>query len=458
MMRRFSLSQALSQALPHTLGAALALLALGAAAPPAHAWTSAVALSTGGEGWEASADVDAAGRASAVWLERTTRGLTVDRVWTADGMPDGSWTPGSRLSRKSPSLGTTYVFPKVHVGDDGAAIAVWFDTDGTWAADRPAGGAWRKPYLLAQNIFAGSFIANRRGDAAFVYSTDTPRGSSSALYALLRPAGSRWGAVQTVATGPHVPLGSAVLSEAGELLIAWGTYNAVCSRHCAASNHMLNASRLTAGRWAHTTGLAGPAASAFGAIATLSSTGAGGLLYSGSATEIRAITQASARSAWGAPAVAVASSTTLLLMGAFADASGSATLAYLDLNLANDRPLRVVNGDLALNEWSAPVPVSGADMMPNQVQLAGNDGGAAVLAWTAGDSSVSNGQVVRVAVRPGRDTAWDVPQTVSPKHLSFAAPEAAAIGSNGHAVVVFSAYDAGFAVHTEYASRHRAAR
>jgi hypothetical protein len=445
MMRRLSLSWA------------LALLAL-AAAPAARAWTTAVPLSTGGEGWEASADVDATGRSAAVWLERTTHGLIADRVWTADGALDGSWTAGARLSRRSPSLGTTYVFPKVHVSDDGAATAVWFDADGAWAADRPAGGVWRKSYLLARNVFSGRFLANRRGDAAFVYSTDSERSTSSALYALLRPAASRWRAVQTVATGTHVPLGSAALSESGELLIAWGTYDAVCSRRCTTSNHLLNASRFGAGRWTHSIGLAGPAASAFAAIAALSSTGAGGLLYSGSATEILAMTQASAGSAWSAPVRAVVSSTTLLPMAAFADASGAATLAYLDLNLPNDRQLRVVNGDLALNQWSAPVPVSGPDLMPDQVQLAGNAGGAAVLTWTAGDSSVSDGQMVRAAVRPGRDAAWQTPQTVSPKHLSLAASESAAIGSSGHAVVVFSGYDPRLLVHTEYASRHAAAR
>jgi hypothetical protein len=441
------------RALAHTFAAALAALGL-SFAPVAQAWTPAQALSIGGEGWEASTDVDASGRSVAVWLERTVDTLITDHVWTADGALDGSWTPGALLSRKSPSLGTTYVFPKVRVADNGAATAVWFDSGGAWAADRATGGAWRKSYLLAPNIFSGIFVANRRGDAAFVYSTDTPRGSSSALYALLRPAGGRWRAAQTVASGTHVPLDSAASSESGELLIAWGTYDAVCTRHCSTSNHVLNASRLKAGRWIHTTGLAGPSDSGFGATAVLSESGAGGLLYRAPASSsVQSITQACAGCPWTASVTAVTSNFTVLPVGAFADASGTATMAYLDLGAGASGEVRTVTGQLALNSWAAPVTVSGADPSPNQVVFGSNALGAAVLSWVAGDSTHVTGQEVRASVRPGRDAAWETPQTLSAAGLALPSAESAAMGSNGHAVVVFSGYGPGLSGHTEYASR-----
>src|SRR4051812_3512718 len=51
-------------------------------APASDSFTPAVAISKGGEGWEAAAGVDAAGESVAVWIERTTRGFLKDHIWT----------------------------------------------------------------------------------------------------------------------------------------------------------------------------------------------------------------------------------------------------------------------------------------------------------------------------------------------------------------------------------------
>jgi hypothetical protein len=76
--------------------------------------------------------------------------------------------------------------------------------------------------------------------------------------------------------------------------------------------------------------------------------------------------------------------------------------------------------------------------------------GAAVLAWTAGDPNFTNIQV-RVATRRYTSAAWGAPSTVSHAAAQLAAPEAVAINGSGQGVVIYSAFNGSFTMHTEYA-------
>jgi hypothetical protein len=59
---------------------------------------SAVALSNGGEGWEASAAIDGAGNSVAVWMQRSRTPFIVDEIWSRGHPANGQWGEKSVLS------------------------------------------------------------------------------------------------------------------------------------------------------------------------------------------------------------------------------------------------------------------------------------------------------------------------------------------------------------------------
>ena len=99
------------------------------------AWTPPVVLSTGGQGWEAAAAIDGDGNSLALWDERTTQ----DQLWSVSKASGDNW--GS-VTKVSPPLQTTSVFPAVRITTAGFATAVWSDSSGVWTADRPSGSKW----------------------------------------------------------------------------------------------------------------------------------------------------------------------------------------------------------------------------------------------------------------------------------------------------------------------------
>lgn len=128
----------------------------------AGAWTSPVALSTGGQGWEAAAAIDGNGNSVALWDERTT----LDQLWSRSKPGAGNW--GS-VTQVSPALQTTSVFPAVRISTAGLATAVWSDQGGVWTADRPPASNWNPAQLLIPGVSTPIFVMNSRGDAAIVW-------------------------------------------------------------------------------------------------------------------------------------------------------------------------------------------------------------------------------------------------------------------------------------------------
>ncbi len=80
----------------------IASIFLAAASAQTHGWTSPVVLSTGGQGWEATAAIDGGGNSVALWDERTT----MDQLWSRAKPSGGTW--GS-VTEVSPALQTTSV-------------------------------------------------------------------------------------------------------------------------------------------------------------------------------------------------------------------------------------------------------------------------------------------------------------------------------------------------------------
>ena len=110
-------------------------------------WSSPVVLSTvGGDAWDPEVAVGLDGIATVVWSRSDG---TNDQVQATTRNPNGSWSSPVTLS----DAGADAVSPKVVVGPDGAATAVWRSWDGgsdrIQASSRPAKGVWSAPVTLS---------------------------------------------------------------------------------------------------------------------------------------------------------------------------------------------------------------------------------------------------------------------------------------------------------------------
>src|ERR1035441_9605039 len=122
----------------------IAVTFLAPASAQTGAWTPPVALSTGGQGWEAAAAIDGNGNSLAIWDERTSE----DHIWSRAKPSAGNWGRVTQVSPGRLGLQTTLVFPAVRISAAGFATAVWTDANGVWTADRPPTGTWNPAQLL----------------------------------------------------------------------------------------------------------------------------------------------------------------------------------------------------------------------------------------------------------------------------------------------------------------------
>ncbi len=138
------------------------------------AWTPPVALSTGGQGWEAAAAIDGTGNSVALWAERTT----LDQLWSRSKPSTGNW---GAVTEVSPALQTTSVFPAMGISTAGFTTAVWSDSGGVWTADRQPASGWNPAQLLIPGASSPIFVMNSQGAAAIVWTVGGPRSTSSSV-------------------------------------------------------------------------------------------------------------------------------------------------------------------------------------------------------------------------------------------------------------------------------------
>src|SRR3984957_165200 len=274
----------------------IAVAFLAPASAQTGAWTPPVALSSGGQGWEAAAAIDGNGNSVALWDERTS----LDRIWSRSKPGGSKW--GS-VTGVSPALETTSVFPAVRISAAGFATAVWSDEDGVWTADRPPASNWNAPKLLIPGVSSPIFVMNSQGAAAIAWTVGGPASASSSVMAVVRPAGGSWTAQQIVASGVHVTADHAGIAENGAAIVTWETYNATCKKYgCVVSAFALHASRQNAGAagWVDSGSLLGPDGAAHDARVALDSAGGAMLVATNSSGAYASATEGNSGGAWSA--------------------------------------------------------------------------------------------------------------------------------------------------------------
>ncbi|HKF45951.1 MAG TPA: hypothetical protein VKB38_01240 [Terracidiphilus sp.] len=424
----------------------IAVTVLMAAQLSAQTWTAPVALSTGGQGWEAAAAIDGDGNSLALWDERTTQ----DQLWSRSKAVGTNWGPAT--TNVSPALQTTSVFPVVRITTAGFATAVWTDSSGIWTADRPAASSWESPQLLVRGAASPIFVMNSRGDAAVAWIVGGgPRSTTGSVMAVLRRAGGAWTSPQVVASNAHIIADHAGIGDSGDVVVTWETYTAVCRRYgCGTSNYVLHASRQSAGTdaWADSGALMGPDRSAHDARVALDSAGGAILVAVNSAFVYVSSTQGNSGGAWSAFKTALNSQSTILISNLASDDAGQVTLVYESISYPTSQAF-AVNGNINGNTWSSPLVLSGSDTSVSQVIFAAAPSGAAVAIWL----SSSGTPVIRAATRATAAGSWSAPVSI-PGPGNSISPEAAAVESSGNAIAIYSGYDAS-SVHTEYVTSHQ---
>jgi hypothetical protein len=411
------------------------------------AWTAPVALSAGGQGWEAAAAIDGNGNSVALWDERTT----ADHIWSRSQPSAGNW---GRVTQVSPGFGlqTTYVFPAVRIGAAGFATAVWTDSDGVWTADRPPTGKWDAPQLLVPGAASPVFVMNSKGDAAVAWTVGGATSSSSSVMAVLRPAGEAWSSQQTVASGVHITADHAGIGENGAAIVTWESYHAFCSEGiCELSDFVLHAARQEAGAgaWVDSGVLLGPDDNSHDARAALNAAGQAMLVaLSGSGAYTSAV-QGASGGAWSAFNTVVDPQSITIVSDVASDQAGNVTMVYETIGLSTSQAL-VVSGSIRGNAWSPPEVLSGSDTNLSQIYFALAPSGAALAVWLSSSATPQ----IHAVTRATATGTWGSPATVSVSGSSEIGPEAAAVNSAGSAIVIYSGYNAAD-VHTEYATNYR---
>lgn len=408
-------------------------------------WTLPVALSTGGQGWEAAAAIAGNGTSVAIWDERTSQ----DHIWSRSKANAGNWGP---VTQVSPALETnTAVLPAVRIGAEGFATAIWSDESGVWTADRPPAAKWNPAQLLIPGASGPIFVMNSLGDAAVAWTVGGPTDRDSMVFAVLRPAGGVWTSQQTIASGGHLSADHAGIGGDGAAIVTWESYDAVCVEVCTLSNFVLHASRQDAGSgtWVDSGSLLGPDDDSHDAQVALDSSGRAMLVGYSSAKGYAASTQGSSGGPWSPFKGAVDPQVITIVSGLASDAAGNVTMVFETIGLSTSQAF-AINASITNNVWSPPVVLSGTDASVSQIYFALAPGGAALAVWLNSGAT----PVVHAIVRATETGTWSIPVTVSGPGSSQISPEAAAVNSAGEAIAIYSGYNAAD-VHTEYAVNYQ---
>jgi hypothetical protein len=410
------------------------------------AWTAPVALSGGGQGFEAAAAMDASGNSVAIWDEITGEA----HIWSRIRPSAGGWSGPMQVSPASPGLQTSSVFPAVRISAAGFATAVWTDLDGVWTADRPPASDWNPPQLLIPGASGPVFAMNSQGDAAIAWTVGGATDADSSVNAVLRPAGAAWTSPQTIASGGHLMADHAGIGGNGAAIVTWESYSAVCSDgFCQLSNFVPHASRQEAGSgvWADSGTLMGPTDDSHNALIALDSSGRAMLVALSAAGAYVSSTQGASGGAWSPFHTVVNVQEISIVSDLASDNVGNVTMVYEVIGFSTSQAL-AVSGSIGKNAWLPPVVLSGGDNV-FLVYFALAPSGAALTVWATNTATPEVHAVTR-AVATG---TWSVPVTVSVPGNTETEPEAAAVNSAGKAIVVYSGYNAAN-LHIEYATNY----
>ena len=181
-------------------------------------WTHGVNISPAGpSGMRPDVAIDNTGVATAVWTDGRA-------IQASELLPSGNWSLPIAVSVVGNSAGA----PQVVVDAAGNVTAMWVRTDmsgtGLETADRPAGGSWSNPTVLATGTFSGfDLVVNATGDTAVIWNLGLFT-ANTVIYSSDRPAAGVWSAPSVVAPLALMQGGAQIgIAANGDLTACWRT-------------------------------------------------------------------------------------------------------------------------------------------------------------------------------------------------------------------------------------------
>jgi len=112
--------------------------------------------------------MDSSGNAIAVWVSRENSGYVEPDIWANRFVPGIGWGIPSLIEMQNSSAD----IPKISIGQNGGAIAVWYQGETIWANHFVKGTGWSNPMMIDQGNFAAyspQIVTDNRGNATVVW-------------------------------------------------------------------------------------------------------------------------------------------------------------------------------------------------------------------------------------------------------------------------------------------------
>jgi hypothetical protein len=363
-----------------------------------------------------------------------------------------TWLPTQTL----PGSGPEGRDPRVAMDAAGDSVAVWLTYDGSdhrlAASSRPAGGAWSAPALISPpgtDVFGPDLVISPAGEATATWETEF--GEDRVEAATMAPGGA-WGTPSTV-SGKSLFAGLAriAVDSAGDVTAAWRQYNGTF-------NTIETARREPGGVWSPPTPVSSPFENAFEPSVAVGDHGAAAIVWTRSTLVFGSIRTEGGT--WSQPIELSQSGASVGQLGIAMNAAGEAAIVWdrdggggthdvqvagLDhgiwrgpVNLTEDtetysprvaidaagEALAVWGHGVGLTagsiegatrpaggSWGQATPLTPADQVAENPELAMSAAGLAVLTWQGGATFERTGHYA--ATRPAGG-AWSAPHELAP--------------------------------------------
>jgi len=391
-----------------SLAAVCAIFAAGSSSAIAAGWTTPAILGAPDASWVATAGVDNKGNAVAAWLQTDASRYKV----YASLRKAGNFDFGRASVLSGPS--TTNPYPLMARIDRFRNIfVVWEDQGSVYGVVRPAGASsWPSAELIASGVSLAGFELDKEGNATMLV------GTSTAVQIIDRPAGGSWGGPQVIASQTFSEVAGLAMADDGGAVAIWETYD---KAHEFDTNIVLHASRRQSwdGSWGPIADLSvplttletSPTGSHAAAIAmdpTGNAVVAGRRLDNDTNFTLGALTSPADNDTWSALEIVSAAGIQAGYPSVAVDSSGFATLAW-----ASGFPNSVLmaTAQVSANAWTAPLRISQPGVSTGYPAIGTNRAGVAVTTWPTINANGS--MSLQATIRPGRMAAWGTPVTVS---------------------------------------------
>jgi hypothetical protein len=315
--------------------------------------------------------IGADGAAVAIWLGYNGSDFVLE---SASRSAAGQWSAAAELSVAAEE-------PAAQVAMDaaGTAVAIWKGANRIpESASRPAGGQWSIPTeLSAQEGFEPQIAVDGAGDSVAVWST-----REGPIQTAGRPAGGGWSTPTALSAAGQLAYGPEIaLDGAGDAAAAWVQYED-------SSETIQSVGRPAGGQWSTQTALSAAGQYSFRPHIALDAAGDAVLIwerYVGSATVVES-TSRSANGNWSAPTDLAAGQDAALAQVAMS-AGGDAVAVWtrvLEYENVIETATRPAGG-----QWGPPAGFTAAagQSYSYSPQVAMDAGGDAVAVWTHNDGS-----------------------------------------------------------------------